>query len=406
MRERKILDGELSRRASSAIAHGSLTNSKRPQSFVNGVYPHHLKKGHGVYVYDTFDNQYVDFICGLGSNLLGYANEDITQAICSQANKGTTLSLGTEIEVKAAERVKEFFPFIDKLRFLKTGSEACSAAIRIARAYSGKEFVFSEGYHGWSDEFVSLTPPAHGIPPTFDFIKPIAELADWKIGNIAAVIIEPISIDVSPSRFEYLKFLRDFCDETGALLIFDEVITGLRYHEHSVAKSTGVIPDLICLGKSLAGGLPLSVVAGRDAVMESEYFVSSTFAGETLSLAACIKTLDLLQNKHKIDQLWVKGAEFMERFNDIAEGIVQLEGYPTRMALQGDEEPRSLFMQECCRAGILVGPSWFFIHPHIELMDDCLSTFSDIINRIRHDEVTLLGEAPQKPFAQKVREQS
>ena len=187
MKMKERTNGALLRRAEQAIAHGALTNSKRPQGFVNGVYPTHLAKGQGAHVYDMNGNKYVDFICGLGSNLLGYANEEITEAITKQARLGVTLSLGTELEVKVAEQVKVLFPFIERMRFLKTGSEATTAALIIARSYAGRSEVLSDGYHGFHPEFVSLTEPADGVPPP-TFISSFTSLDD--IGqNTAARIV-------------------------------------------------------------------------------------------------------------------------------------------------------------------------------------------------------------------------
>jgi glutamate-1-semialdehyde aminotransferase len=403
MKQKQALDIDIYDRASRAIAHGALTNSKRAQSFVKGVYPTHLTKGNGCHVWDTNGNKYIDFICGLGSNLLGYANEEITTAITRQAARGSVLSLGTDLEVEVAEKVKELFPFVERLRFLKTGSDACSAAIKIARAATGRRLVLSEGYHGWHDEFVSLTPPANGVL-RHPCISPLKNIETDIHGLIAAVIVEPIILDSSPRRIAWLHELRKKCTATGTLLIFDEVITGLRFPLFGVCNDANITPDLICLGKALGGGLPISVVAGKIDVMESDYFVSSTFAGETLSLAASLKTMQLLQTKYKLEHLWDKGAQFLFRFNEIwREGLI-LEGYPTRSALKGSDLTKALFMQECCKAGILMGPSFFFNFSHVDLMDETLSIFSDILMRIRNGSVSLNGEMPQKPYAQKARE--
>jgi len=387
-------------RADAAIAHGALTNSKRPECFVKGVYPAHMAKGKGCYLWDHDNKRYIDFVCGLGSNLLGYAHEEITQAIVRQAQLGTTLSLGTDMEVETAEKVKELFPFIEKVRFLKTGSEACSAAIRIARAYTGKKYIYSNGYHGWHDDFVSLTPPAYGVPER-----------NWmhsrydNYHELAACITEPVQTKVDCSIAGGLAYLKLLMSEKRALTIFDEVITGFRYPQFSVATETGVTPDLICLGKAMGGGLPIAVVGGKSEIMDSDYFVSSTFAGETLSLAASLKLMQLLQTKYDVGYLWEKGNQFLEKFNNIWPEGVTLEGYATRSVLKGSDLNKALFMQECCKAGILIGPSFFFIFPHIELMEQVISTFSDILKRIRAGEVKLEGEMPKQAFAQKVRNQ-
>lgn len=394
----KRINEDLSQRASQCIAHGALTNSKRPESFVKGVYPVHLKKGKGAHVWDMFDNKYIDLICGLGTNLLGYANEEITQAICDQAKLGSSLSLGTELEVRVAEKLKEMFPFIEKLRFLKTGTEACAAAVRIGRAYYGKERVSSQGFHGWSDDFVSLTNPALGVPKR----SWMSSLNGYdSTGENTVVILEPVITDISDQRQSILESYQI----RGGVIIFDEIITGFRFPNWSVANHWNIYPDLICLGKAIAGGMPLAVVGGKAEIMDSDYFVSSTYAGETLSLAAALKSLELLQNKFKIEELWDKAGKFVSQVNALwPDNGIWLEGYPTRSVLRAkDELTKALFMQECLEAGILVGPSVFFNFCHMELFDEMLSIFKDIVTRIRTGSVTLKGELPKSPFAEKVR---
>lgn len=223
--------------------------------------------------------------------------------------------------------------------------------------------------------------------------------------DAGAVILEPVITDASQKRNEMVKGLVDACRNYNIVTIFDEIITGFRWPGYSVAEAWGVTPDLICLGKACAGGLPLSIVAGKKAIMDSDYFVSSTFAGDTAALAACLKTMDLLQNKFRLEFLWEKGAQFLERFNNIWNDGLTIEGYPTRGVFKGDEIVKALFMQECCRAGILVGPSFFFNFSHLDIADEVLSTFQDILLRIQRKEVELIGEMPQKPFAQKIRGQ-
>lgn len=388
-------DSTILGRSQLAIAHGALTNSKRPECLVKGVYPTHLTRGFGAFVWDTKGNQYIDFICGLGSSILGYANPEVNQAVMDQMTKGFTLSLGTEIEVRTAEKVKEIFPWIERVRFLKTGSDACNAATRIARAWTKDPHVESEGYHGWADEFVGLTPPAVGVPP---------HQYTHKLGTAPVsptAIVEPYVTDLGKERAETLRFLR----YSKRCLIFDEVITGFRFPNWSATTYSGVQPDLICLGKAIANGMPLAVVGGRKEVMEcDEYFVSSTFAGETLSLAAALKTMSLLQAKHNLAYLWEKGSQFLKRFNSLWPDGVWIEGYPTRGVFRGEAINKALFWQEACRAGLLFGPSWFFNFSHIELMDSVLSTCQDILTRIRLGQVKLEGEMPQTPFAQKARE--
>jgi len=222
----------------------------------------------------------------------------------------------------------------------------------------------------------------------------------------AAVILEPVSVDASPGRTAWLTELRRVCSEKGAMLIFDEVITGGRYSSWSVTKATGVTPDIICLGKAIGGGMPIAVVGGPAAIMSPEHadLVYSTFAGEIASLAACREAMKMLRGRGQwdIEALWGKGQEFLEGFNSISP-LIQIKGYPTRGAFVGDIVPRSLFFQEACRAGILFGPSWFFNWNLAEHTDVVLNTCKDILGRVSRGDVKLEGELPQSPFSAKVR---
>lgn len=393
-------------RAQDCIAQSALTNSKRVECLVKGVYPTHLTHGLGCYVWDPRGKSYIDFICGLGTNILGYGDSEIAQVIADRARLGASLSLGTPLELDAAEKIKEILPFVDQVKFLKTGTEACLAALRIARAKTKRTGVLSQGYHGWSDEFVSLSPPGIGVPRVFH--ESTASLGSFESGeleDIAAVIVEPVMTDATEERIAWLRKLRQKCTESGTLLIFDEIITGFRYPKFAASEYYGITPDLICLGKAIGNGMPLSVVAGKKDVMScDEYFVSSTFAGETLSLAAAHKTMTLLQTKYDLYHLWEKGAQFINRFNAMWPGQISIQGYPSRGVFTGDPMTKALFWQEAVKAGILFGPSWFFNFKHIEVMDEVLSTCQDIILRLKTNSVKLEGELPSSPFAQRMRE--
>lgn len=390
------------RRAQDCIAQSYLTNSKRPQSHVMGIVPTHVTRGQGCYLWDAQGKKYLDFVCGLGANIVGYGNATVTAGMIEWLGRGCSHSLATTLEVQVAEKLKEMMPFVDCFKFLKSGSEACNAAIKIARAATGRSIVLSDGYHGIGDDFISLTEPAFGIPKP----RAIRKLNDLPIdSDVAAVIIEPVIIDWSDARRAYLQNLRDLCTKHGVMLIFDEVITGFRWPKFSVAGLWNIVPDLIVLGKAIANGMPLAAVGGKYPVMntKNEYFVSSTYAGETISLAAAQATMKLLQTKNDIQWLWDKGEAFWKKFNAATDGVVQFAGYPTRGRLDGNDDARALFLQETCKAGMLFNASPFFNFPLAEAAFDALGAIGDICRRIRQGEVKLEGEKPVTPFAQKVR---
>lgn len=391
-------------RAQDCIAQGALTNSKRPECFVKGVYQTHASQAKGAFIHDVSGKRLVDFICGLGSSILGYGNQPVAEAIYQQATRGITMSLSSELEIELAEKIKEVIPWVQKMKFLKTGSEACSAAIKIARAKTGRGMVLSDGYHGWHDPFISLTRPAMGVPSQMAVDRFDNDLKKID-GNTAAVIVEPIMTDFSEERKKFLQSLRQKCSETGALLIFDEVITGFRTPKFTMSEFLGIEPDIICLGKAIANGMPLSVVAGKDEVMNcGEYFVSSTFAGEMCSMAAALSTITQLQTKKfNLAELWEAGDFFIKKFNLMYPEKIKIVGYPTRGVFEGDPYTKALLWQEAYNAHILLGSSFFFNFAHLPYMDRILNSLQDIVMRIKTGNIALKGELPQSPFAQKIR---
>jgi glutamate-1-semialdehyde 2,1-aminomutase len=398
------IDFEYHKRANESIAQGYLTNSKNPECLIKGVYPTHIVKAKGCYLYDQKGNVFTDYICGLGSNLFGYANPLINNVAISEMNKGISLSLPTRTEVHAAETIKEIF-LVDRVKFLKTGTEACIAALKIARNYTGRNVVLSEGYHGWGQEFTSLTPPAAGCNPQV-YIHSLESINQIN-KDVAAVIVEPVQLDYSLERRRWLKQLRDKCTETGTVLIFDEIITGCRFKKFSVSKAYGIVPDILILGKAIAGGFPLAAVCGKKELMDDKnYFVSSTFAGENMSLAACVKALNMLRNDqdYQLDDLWRYGEDFYIEFNSMAPDKICLSGYPTRGRFEGDKQFIWVFWQEAVKAGMLFGPSFFINFSHREIMYKSLQHIKDIFNKMAMKMPRLEGEEPCPPFSSKSRQ--
>lgn len=391
------------RRAQDSIHGAALTNSKRAESFVKGVYPTHLESGNGCYVTTVDKVKMIDFICALGTNLFGYNNQSINRAVTNQLNKGSVLSLGTKLEVECAELAKELFPWLHKVRFLKTGTEACMAAVRIARAHTGRDLILSDGYHGHLDEFIALTPPAHGVLREASRVRNLKDCDISEFKNAAAVIVEPIITDHSPERIAWLNWLREETKKHGTLLIFDEIITGFRWPNYCVSNDIGVYPDIICVGKAMGGGLPLSMIGTANGIGESkDWFVSGTFYGDTLALAAFKEVVNLLKNQFSIKELWNQGEYFKNEFNKIWPSGVYMDGYPSRGVFTCQSERiKALFFQESCRANILLGNSWFFNFSHIDIMDTALNSFKDILNKIKNNpNLELDGEPPKTPFAQ------
>ena len=365
---------ELLERALKTIPLGSQTFSKSKTQYPFGVSPYFIQKGLGSHVWDVDGNEYVDFISSLASVTLGYNDPDVTTAVKAQLEEGVIFSLPHPIEMLVAEKICELVPCAEKVRFGKNGSDATAGAIRLARAYTNRDHVAVCGYHGWQDWYIGSTARNRGVPKatrdlthTFAYndIQSLDTLfRDWS-DQIAAVILEPMNV-VEPED-GFLDKVKELAHRNGALLIFDETITGFRYANGGAQEYFGVTPDLATFGKGLANGYPVSAVVGRADVMKlmEEIFFSFTFGGETLSLAAALATMQKLQREPVITTMHQQGKKIIERLRDIiakynAGNVFSVSGHPTwSFLLIKDAAPytqwqlKTLFMQEMLARGIL-----------------------------------------------------
>lgn len=395
-------------RAENAIAQGALTNSKHWNAHVKGVYPTHIKNSTGCHLIDTNGKSYVDFICGLGTNLLGYGHPLVENEVEKYRHQGKSPSFPHILEIEVAEKLKQVFPWVQRWKFLKSGSEACSAAIKMARAHSNKKEkkqVISEGYHGWHDSFISLEKPAKGVDGHFNLVKKADKNVLYNQID-CAYITEPVLVSNSESRIIEMGQVKRECEQENITLIHDEVITGFRYKSQSVSKHHNLEPDLIVIGKAMANGYPLAAVGGPASIMDNDYFVSSTYAGELSSLAACGAVIDIVRTKPEfhIDRLWEAGAKFRKEFNEVSMELgFQIDGYATRGVFNGDPLAIAIFFQQACIAGILFGKSWFISHSHLPMLDVTLDSCKLIMEKMRVEKPQLIGELPQSPFSMRNR---
>jgi glutamate-1-semialdehyde aminotransferase len=359
-------------RARRSIPGASQTLSKGADMFVEGAYPAFLERGRGCRVWDVDGGEYIDYLLGLASITLGYAYPAVTEAVTRQLGEGSIFSLPHPLEVEVAERLIEVIPCAEWARFLKTGSEANSAAIRVARAHTGREVILYCGYSGWHEWYAITTPRSKGIPKDFArFIVPfnyndlpsLERALDEHYGSVAAVIMEGVLIDAPAPGF--LEGVKRLAHDHGALLIFDEIVTGFRWAMGGAQEYFGVVPDLATFGKGMANGLPLSAIVGRAELARQfeEVFVSSTFGGDTLALAAARATIDEYRRQPVIAHLWSAGRRFQEGFKRaVARAAVPADciGFPVHPKIvfrhAKDETNRalmSLFLQETARRGVI-----------------------------------------------------
>ena len=305
-------------RACKSIPLGSQTFSKSAIQLPAGETPYFLSHGDGGQVWDVDGNAFVDLGCGLLSVTLGYRDPDVDAAIHAQMNNGISFSLATELETQLAERLIDIIPCAEMVRFGKNGSDATSGCIRVARAATGRDRVAVCGYHGWQEWYIGATSRNKGIPKAvselthpfpYNDLDALHALLNQYPGEFAAVIMEPMStIEPTPG---YHAELAALARQHGAIFIFDEIVTGFRYSLGGAQEYFGVTPDLAAFGKGMGNGMPISAVVGRADLMAEmgEVFFSSTFGGETLSLAASIAVIDKMQREPVIEKIWQTGSQ-------------------------------------------------------------------------------------------------
>ncbi|MBN1992746.1 MAG: aminotransferase class III-fold pyridoxal phosphate-dependent enzyme, partial [Anaerolineae bacterium] len=358
-------------RANGLIPAYTQTLAKGPTQYVNGVAPKYLQRGQGARVWDVDGNEYLDFNMGVGPISLGYCYGPVDEAIQQQLEDGITFSLVHPLEVEVAELIAEVIPNAEAVRFSKTGAEVTSAAVRLARACTGRDKVLCCGYHGWHDWYIGVTPRDLGVPravkalvhtiPYNDIATVLASLDE----DTACVILEPMVFDFPQNDF--LAKLKIACEGNGSLLIFDEMWTGFRLALGGAQEHFDVLPDLACYSKAIANGMPLSVLTGRADVMrllDEEVFFFSTFGGEALSLAAAKATITELRQKDVPACLARQGEKLKTGYNQLAQELgmdsyTACKGHPSRTLITFDESAgnpllmKSLVQQELIKRGIL-----------------------------------------------------
>lgn len=360
-------------RAEAVIPLGAQTFSKSRVQFPAGS-PLFLSHGQGGLCWDVDGNEFVDVVSALLPNILGYRDPDVDAAVRKQLCSGISFSLATELEAELAETLRRLIPCAEMARFCKNGSDATTAAVRLARAHTERSrILICGGYHGWVDWAVQGTERGVGVPsdglvtriPFGDHQRATDVFHHGRslgYGPIAALIVEP---ETNPDS--YLEHLRELCDRHGALLIFDEIITGFRFNLGGAQKLYGVTPDLACFGKAMGNGMPINAVVGRREIMsrmapgdKPNIFFSGTFQGETLSIAAALATIRKLEHDDVIPKLWSTGIhlyrEVQDRLN--AHGLettISLHGLAPLIRLKfSTPEVATLFRKEMIASGTLI----------------------------------------------------
>lgn len=388
---------KLFKRSDGLIPAHTQTLAKGPAQWIKGIAPKYLVKGKGSHVWDADGNEYIDYNMGIGPIVLGYCYDKVDEAIRRQLEDGITFSLVHPLEVELAEKIRSIVPNAENVRFSKTGCDATTAAVRVARAFTKRDKVLCCGYHGWHDWYISVTDRNAGIPEavknlTFTFnYNDIESLIQSIDSETACVILEPFVFEEEKNNF--LKDVYDVCKKNGTLLIFDEMWTGFRIAAGGAQEYFGVKPDLACYSKAIANGMPISVVTGREDVMklfDKQVFFFTTFGGEALSLAAAMTTIDEIKNKNVPAYLSKQGQKLKDGYNKIMNELgmsyTKCSGYNCRTIISFDVsagnplEMKSLVQQEMIKRGVLWGGFHNMCYSHSdEDVEYTLKAYRDVL---------------------------
>lgn len=396
-------------RASAEFIPGGVNSPVRAYRSVNRI-PRFIEKAKGSKIHDVDGNEYIDYVCSWGPAIMGHAHESVLKAVRDAVENGLSFGAPTEKELELARLVNAIMPHIESLRLVNSGTEAVMSAIRLARGYTGKNRIikFRGCYHGHSDAMLvkagsggitTGVPDSIGVPAAvvadtmiaeYNSIESVKNLFEAAGNEIATVIVEPVAANmgVVPPAPGFLQFLRDITSEYGALLIFDEVITGFRIAPGGASERYGVIPDLVTLGKIIGGGMPIGAYGGRREIMEmvspsGKVYQAGTLAGNPVATAAGIATLSWLRDNRNIyAELEEKGSKIEEalkkRFGESASvnrtgSLLSVFFTSCRVtdyesATSSDTERFSRFFSYMLDNGIYLAPSqyeaWFISAAH------------------------------------------
>ncbi|MBV9183533.1 MAG: aminotransferase class III-fold pyridoxal phosphate-dependent enzyme, partial [Acidobacteria bacterium] len=392
---------QMLQRALGVIPLASQTFSKSKTQYPLGVSPYFAARANGSKIWDIDGNEYIDFVNSLAAITLGYNDPDVTAAVQAQLQDGTIFSLPHPLELQVAEKIREMVPCAEMVRFGKNGSDATAGAIRLARAYTGRDHVAVCGYHGWQDWYIGSTSRNLGVPQstcdlthpfTYNDLESLHDIfASWRDG-VAAVIMEPMN-SVEPEE-GFLEEVKRLSHKNGAVLIFDETITGFRFSNGGAQEVFRVIPDLATFGKGLANGYPLSALAGRADIMQmlEEVFFSFTFGGETLSLAAAMATLSKLQQQPILESMRNQGCKVVNGLKRLinkycADRFCSISGHPTwSFLIFKDTETcsqwqlKTLLLQEMFSRGVLLLGSHNISYAHSDYdIAKLLAAYDDLL---------------------------
>jgi 3-aminobutanoyl-CoA transaminase len=313
------------------LVPGGVLGARKPTDFIQGEYPIFFDSGKGCRLIDVDGNEFIDFLCGYGPIILGYREDEVDEAVYEQiSRKGFCFTLTQKYQNILAKKLTQLVPSSELSIFLKTGSDATTASIRIARAHTNKLKVMRCGYHGWHDWCVEMKGgiPSKFYEDVFEFrynnLDQLEKLMATHGADTAAIIMTPFGHPnhekMETPKPGFLEGVREIADRYGAVLVYDEIRTGFRLSMGGAQELYGVVPDLTVLGKAMANGYPISVVTGKKDIMMAaaqKLFISSTFFPNSDGFVAALKTIEILERDNVLENIWEKGERFIGRIKTL-----------------------------------------------------------------------------------------
>ena len=412
--------------ARSLIPGGTQLLSKRPEMYAPGQWPAYCREARGCEIVDLDGRTYLDMsTMGIGACLLGYNDPDVTDAVVRRVQTGSMCTLNYPEEVELARLLLQLHSWAGQVRYARTGGEAMAIAVRIARAATGRDRIVFCGYHGWHDWYLAANLESLGetdrlnghllpglkpcgvpgkladtaVPFRFNDLSGLENLIQEREGNVAAVVMEPTrSTDPAPG---FLEGVRELCNRSGAILVFDEITSGWRFALGGAHLRYGIAPDLAVFAKALGNGHPMAAIIGRSGVMQAaqETFISSTYWTEGLGPTAALATIRKMQSADVPGQLRVMGSRFQDGLREVAEktGVpLQVDGHPALARIQFDHPQAAalgtLLTARMLDRGILAGsgfyPSFAHTNEHVDrYLEAAAEVFGELAEAIRQEDI-------------------
>lgn len=433
--------------AKKLIPGGSQTFSKSPSQFVQNFSPKYLRKGKGSEVWDVDGNKFIDYVMGCHPLILGYSDKDVNDAVKKQLDLGSTFSLMNELEVDVSKLLVDSIPSAEMVRFGKNGADATTIGVKIARALTKRDHIAFCGYHGWHDWFVATTDLNEGVPKfneklahkfVYNDLDSLEKIFKKYKDKIAIVILEPLTV-LKPKCYgqincknkkcikacsnNFLTEVKKMTHKYGALLMFDEIISGFRFSFGGAQELLNVTPDLSAFAKAMSNGVPISAIVGKKEYMEclNKVFFSFTYGGDCIGLSAAKACIPKIKEKNVIDHLDKMGTYLKHEINSFAKELnidtfIECIGYPCRSIIRFNGNGKvdelilkSFFQQELLKRGVLWAAyhaiSWSHKKKHIihtiNSFKETMELFSYAIKKNIKIE-SLLEGPPVEPVFRKV----